>query len=205
MLRPPFLSAPTVNWPVRFDSMSTNLMTKETPNAVALVPGRSCGDCSLCCKLTRIKAFDKPPGVWCAHCAPGRGGCTIYDTRPSECRDFYCDWRITPALGEEWRPNKCRMFLCREGNVQTIHVDPSDPGAWRREPFFRQIKTLAARAVGTEQQVAVRIKDRVIVVFPHKEVDVGTMNPGDQLVVREMVSTAGRRDWVAFIERAPGG
>ncbi len=180
-------------------------MSDEARNAVSVVPGRRCGDCSLCCKLLRIKAFDKPLGVWCAHCAPGRGGCTIYHTRPAECRKFYCDWLLSPALGEVWRPNKCKMFIGREGNLITIHVDPSDPQAWRREPFFREIKQFAARVAGTEQQVAVYIKGRVIVVFPHKEVDVGIMNPGDQLVVRELVGSRGGRDWVAFIERGPGG
>jgi hypothetical protein len=51
--------------------------------------------------------------------------------------------------------------------------------------------------------VAVYIKNRVIVVFPNKEVDVGTMNPGDHLVVRELVGPRGR-DWKAFIETAAG-
>jgi len=34
------------------------------------------------------------------------------------------------------------MFVRYEGNLVAIHVDPSDPAAWRREPFFQQIKTL---------------------------------------------------------------
>lgn len=178
-------------------------MPTEPPTRVSLVPGRNCGECSLCCKLPRIEAFDKPVGVWCRHCAPGRGGCTIYETRPAECRNFYCYWLTSPALGDEWRPNKCKMFLRSEGKLLAIHVDPSDPNAWRREPFFRQIKTFAARAAGTAQQVAVYIKDRVIVILPNKEVDVGTMNPGDHLVVRELVGSRGGRDWMAFIERAP--
>lgn len=178
-------------------------MSNEAPNAPALVPGRSCGDCSLCCKLLRIKAFEKPLGVWCAHCAPGRGGCTIYESRPAECISFYCDWLTSRALGPEWRPNKCKMLISREGNLVTIHVDPGDPEAWRRQPYYQRIKEFAARAVGTEQQVAIHIRGRVIVVFPHKEVDVGVMNPGDQLVVRQLVGSRGGRDWTAFIERGP--
>ena len=173
-------------------------MSGDTQNT--LVPGRSCGDCSLCCKLPRIAAFDKPVGVWCAHCAPGRGGCTIYDTRPTECRDFYCLWMTSLDLGPEWRPNKCKMFVRLEGSLIAIHVDPSDPTAWRREPFFGRIKAFATRAADAGQQVAVYIKSRVIVVFPHKEIDVGTMNPGDQLVVRELTGSRGGRDWTAFIE-----
>ena len=74
-------------------------MSSDAGDPVPLVPGRSCGECSLCCKLLRIEAFNKPVGTWCSHCAPGRGGCTIYETRPTECRDFYCAWLTTPALG----------------------------------------------------------------------------------------------------------
>jgi hypothetical protein len=95
------------------------------------------------------------------------------------------------------------MFVRYEGNLIAIHVDPSEPTAWRREPFFQQIKTFATKAAGTKQQVAVYIKNRVIVIFPNKEVDVGTMNPGDHLVVRELVGPRGR-DWQAFIEIGTG-
>jgi hypothetical protein len=95
------------------------------------------------------------------------------------------------------------MFVRREGNLIAIHVDPSDPTAWRREPFFQQIKTFATKAVDIKQQVAVYIKNRVIVIFPNKEVDVGTMNPGDHLVVRELRGPRGR-DWKAFIEIGTG-
>jgi len=95
------------------------------------------------------------------------------------------------------------MLVRHEGDLIAIHVDPSDPSAWRREPFFQQIKTFAVRAVDKGQQVAIYIKNRVIVVFPNKEVDVGTMNPGDQLVVREFVGPRGK-DWKAFIENSAG-
>ncbi|HWJ17691.1 MAG TPA: hypothetical protein VNR65_03080 [Geobacterales bacterium] len=95
------------------------------------------------------------------------------------------------------------MFVRQEGNLIAIHVDPSDPTAWRREPFFQHIKAFATKAADTKQQVAVYIKNRVIVIFPNKEVDVGTMNPGDHLVVRELVGQRGR-DWQAFIEIGAG-
>ena len=42
------------------------------------------------------------------------------------------------------------------------------------------------------------------VVLPNKELDVGTMRPGDQLVVRELVNARGGRDWTAFIEAGTG-
>jgi hypothetical protein len=57
------------------------------------------------------------------------------------------------------------MFLRMEGNLIALHVDPSEPAAWRREPFFGQLKQFACRAVDSRQQVVVYVKDRVTVVF----------------------------------------
>jgi hypothetical protein len=45
-------------------------MADSKAEAVSPVPGRNCGDCSLCCKLIRVDAFDKPAGVWCATARP---------------------------------------------------------------------------------------------------------------------------------------
>lgn len=178
-------------------------MSNDAGDTVSVVPGRSCGDCSLCCKLLRIEAFNKPVGTWCAHCAPGRGGCTLYESRPAECRDFYCQWLVSPGLGPEWRPNRCKMFLRLEGNLIALHVDPSDPAAWRRQPYFQQLKDFASKAVDSKQQVVVYIRDRVIVIFPNREIDVGTMNSGDQLVVKRGIGPHGR-DWNAYIEKGTG-
>jgi hypothetical protein len=86
-----------------------------------------------------------------------------------------------------------------EGDLVAVHVDPSDPTAWRREPFFRQLKEFANKAVDGKQQVIVYVKNRVFVIFPNKEVDVGIMNPGDELVVRKVWGPRGR-DWIAFID-----
>jgi hypothetical protein len=183
-------------------------------DAAGLVPGRHCGDCSLCCKLIRVDAFAKPPGVWCTHCvsSPGKidpktdpeespGGCRIYESRPVECRDFYCAWLASPTLGEEWRPSRSKLVLRVEsgGHLIAVHVDPGDPAAWRRESYYPTLKRLAAKGADSNQQVIVYIGNRVIAIFPNKDVEVGTMNPGDQLVVREVQGTDGR-DWVAFIE-----
>jgi hypothetical protein len=92
------------------------------------------------------------------------------------------------------------MFLRFEDNLIALHVDPSDPTAWRRQPYFQQLKQFATKAVDTKQQVVVYIDKRVIVIFPNKEVEVGTMNPGDQLVVKRGIGPLGR-DWKAYIEK----
>jgi hypothetical protein len=113
---------------------------------------------------------------------------------------------VSPTLGDEWRPSKCKIVLRVEsdGKLIAAHVDPSDPRAWRREPYFQTLKRLAMKGADVGQQVIVYIKNRVVVILPNKEVDVGTMNPGDHLVVREIGGSSGR-DWKAFIEPARPG
>ena len=60
---------------------------------VAIVPGRDCAGCTMCCKLLRVEELDTPPLSWCPHCSV-RTGCSIYDDRPTECRQFYCGINI---------------------------------------------------------------------------------------------------------------
>lgn len=100
---------------------------------------RHCGSCSLCCKLLAIPALDKPGGKWCQHCAPGRGGCTIYDQRPHVCHQFACQWLTDSLLGDDWFPPRAKMFIYLdisvEPNLLRVVVDQSAPYRWREEPF----------------------------------------------------------------------
>jgi len=74
-----------------------------------LVPGRSCGECTVCCTVLLVDTpeIQKEPGATCRHC---RGGCTIYDTRPPVCRDYFCAWRKMDIFGENWRPDRSGVF-----------------------------------------------------------------------------------------------
>ena len=72
-----------------------------------LVPGRACGTCDLCCVVPVIPALDKPPGVACRH---SRDGCDIYESRPDVCRRFFCAWRRTKRIPDDWRPDRCGVF-----------------------------------------------------------------------------------------------
>jgi hypothetical protein len=140
-----------------------------------LLPGRKCGACSLCCKLLRIDAFQKPEGRWCNHCAPGKGGCKIYQDRPTECRKFYCAWLTATDVGPEWFPLKSKMVLYAEGdgNRIALHVDPATPNSWREAPYYQQLRDWTIIAAEQSQQVIIYITDRVIALLPNKEVDLG--------------------------------
>ena len=73
---------------------------------MTLVPGRDCGDCTVCCTWL---AIDKPevqkiPGATCKHCTGG--GCGIYETRYPVCQGYYCAWRNMDIFDESWRPDR---------------------------------------------------------------------------------------------------
>jgi hypothetical protein len=77
-----------------------------------LVPGRECGECTVCCIVATIDSpeFKKVQGVACQHCLPG-SGCGIYLTRPPVCRIWYCQWRRLAWLDDSWRPDRSQIML----------------------------------------------------------------------------------------------
>lgn len=109
-----------------------------SPKVVDSVPtkvkgGKVCGECSLCCKVARVPALSKPSNTWCQHCAPGKGGCLIYDKpRPPECSSFQCLW-LTSDMLDELRPDKVHLYAeikSQEGYAK-VCVDTDHPNAWR--------------------------------------------------------------------------
>ena len=77
---------------------------------------RQCGPCTLCCTILAVKEIDKPAGVKCKHLTDK--GCGIYETRPEECRRYYCLWADPKAEGltPEWgRPDRTGLILNSAG------------------------------------------------------------------------------------------
>ncbi len=116
---------------------------------------RSCGDCSLCCKLLEIPALDKTDNDWCKHCKPGKGGCTIYDSRPDVCRTFRCLWLGDKTLGNEWYPLRAKMFLfgyvdaTADPNLVRLVVDPAAIFKWRKSPYRERLAEIAKTGLVT--------------------------------------------------------
>jgi hypothetical protein len=150
------------------------------------VPGRACGPCTLCCKLLFVEAIHKPVNKWCQHCAIGRG-CGVYETRPEECRDFYCGFMTLPHLGEEWRPSNSKLIVCVEtgGNSIFVNVDPTRPDVWKSEPFYSRLKAWAGNAVPSHGHVIVHIGRQRIVMLPDRDVDLGAIGDDEMIVVGE--------------------
>jgi hypothetical protein len=114
---------------------------------IALIPGRTCGDCTVCCT---VMAIDKPEiqkeaGVTCRHCV---GGCTIYQTRPPLCREYHCGWRQLPMLDESWRPDRSGVFVELEeieGQTGLSLVLVDNPLKIVRQPWFIDFVSIGVR------------------------------------------------------------
>lgn len=146
----------------------------------------------MCCKVPYIKEFEKPPGVWCRHAATGKG-CVIYADRPHSCRMFYCLWMQDASFGPEWKPEKAKfvVYIQQNGIHLQVAVDPNFPNAWTKPPYLAQIKKWAVEGAERGRFVFVRIGPRMIAVLPDREVDMGRVDPQDQIVVSQQPGPAG--------------
>jgi hypothetical protein len=84
---------------------------------LALVPGRDCGGCTVCCVALRVDdpGLKKAAGTRCTHL--GQHGCTVYETRFAICRTWMCGWRLQPELDDSWRPDRNGVLLIPEPNA----------------------------------------------------------------------------------------
>lgn len=134
---------------------------------------RSCGSCSLCCKI--MDAGDiKPRHDWCQHAKPGHGGCGIYQTRPEICRGFHCQWILDSRHPDYWFPAKSKIIINATINKEgkkyiSFIVDPAYPTRWREEPYFSDIKHIAKAGIegrlGEKWNTVVLIKDEKIPII----------------------------------------
>lgn len=96
------------------------------------VPGRTCGDCTQCCKLIGVEELQKPPGKWCELVQIGKS-CKSYDTRPKSCRDFECLW-LQSVMPDELRPDRIKAVFSStvDGQRSVVYIDPNTPDHWKK-------------------------------------------------------------------------
>jgi hypothetical protein len=152
-----------------------------TEGVPATVKGRTCGTCTLCCKVLKIPETDSAKGDWCAQCAVGKG-CRIYEERPQRCRDFMCGYLVWDAVPDHWHPAKSRIVIVGELGFRTnFTVDPGAPGRWREQPWYNDIKALAVLSFQQNRQVLVTVGAKVIAILPDRDLELGPV--GDDEVV----------------------
>ena len=121
----------------------------------------SCGRCAACCFFFSIDELDKKFCTWCVHAKPADGGgCTIYENRPTPCREYRCGWLVSQDIpGKEMplnmRPDHSRcMFSVHPENTKHtyVHCFPAYPDAWKKGQVWDKIQDLVERG-GTVEVV----------------------------------------------------
>jgi hypothetical protein len=169
-----------------------------------LVPGRTCGTCSMCCKVYSINELNKPAGRWCIHSVPGRG-CANHHNRPRSCRQFFCSWLVDPNLGPEWKPEVCHFVLSADAALRAlvVKVDPGRPLAWRQEPYYSVLRRYSEVFFRIDQKVLVNAMGQITVILPESDVTIGRIGPGAQIDIwREGSSYGARLRQGAAVHRA---
>ena len=159
--------------------------------------GKACADCDLCCRLYEIDELKKPVHTACVH-ARG-GGCAIHGLHPKTCKTFECLWLMTPELGDLWRPNVAGFVLREEGRSLYVDCDPDHKGAWRRAPYYHQIKLwseVIRSGVGM-----VSVEDHgIYVIFPEKDLYLGRLPFGALIEAGYLKTPRGAKPWARLAE-----
>ncbi len=141
-----------------------------------------CGECTLCCKVYEIEDFEKKPGTVCHHVRP-EGGCGVWGLHPKICQEFKCLWLKHDDMNGLWRPDHAGFVLRLEPNGTTlaIDVDHDRPDAWRREPYYNQIKLWSEVMPKNEGLVLVYAPEGLYVVTPMEDLFLKAPKRGDIL------------------------
>jgi hypothetical protein len=112
---------------------------------------RTCAGCDLCCTAVGVQPLNKGAGVRCPHLRgePGKS-CSVYDSRPDDCRVFTCLWRMSDDLLPDWiAPASAGFVISVDGSLDrlptvfTIHPDPLRPDNWMATRNVKAFKNLA--------------------------------------------------------------
>lgn len=116
----------------------TNFLKEETVKQLHPLPERACGTCTLCCTIMRVEEDDGTLVTdWqepCKHLC--KGGCGIYETRPTSCKVFECVWLASQrfpdvALSKSDRPDRSGIVMDVNSKDVTI-VHCQTPEAYKR-------------------------------------------------------------------------
>ena len=158
----------------------------------APAPGRQCGTCALCCKVYTFPEIEKPAGVWCKYCTPGKG-CSIHANVPDPCRDFFCLWMNDGSMPEEWRPDRARFVLTIYPTNGFVYgqVDPGAPGAWRKQPYYDALRKMARALLEERRHLIMFVGEEATLVMPDDTLPLGRMTAQDNFRIEQTFGPKG--------------
>jgi hypothetical protein len=169
--------------------MATELLSTA---GVRTAPGRTCGTCGLCCKVFHIADLQKPTGVWCSNFVQG-AGCAIHAERPNQCRGFFCLWIMNGSVPDEWKPDRSKMVLSifPDNGFIYVQVDAGYPQAWRKAPYYDQLRRWSKDLIGKGLHVIVFINDNATLIMPEEAVPLGRMKATDNFKIARVFGPNG--------------
>lgn len=113
---------------------------------------------------------------------------------------------VEKTLGPEWKPERAKFALVKTDGGQrlTALVDPGYPSAWRRSPYYENLKRWAAEAARRLPDiylVDVLIGQRSIVILPDRDVDIGVIDHDEVLRLESKNTAAGQVIEVSKVKR----
>lgn len=136
-----------------------------------------CGACTACCIHLAVETIGKAAGVACEHLCSA--GCTVYSTRPDQCRNYGCIWYADQAvklglMRPMERPDKLGIILSatpgtsefeRESGEQLAMIVEVRPNATHEGNARRTIERISRHGLlilmrGDERKV-IGPKDKV--------------------------------------------
>jgi hypothetical protein len=160
--------------------------TASTAAEMASRIGRSCGSCTLCCKILEIEPdylgadevdITKPSGHGASTASRTRGA---RFTRPAHAYAVASPACGSSAIGTAWTGSRGAARCCSYPTARAASLSTStksSPAAWRKQPYHTDLT-----AIATTEPVWIYIGDRQILLFRDKELEV---QPGDTITLDE--------------------
>jgi hypothetical protein len=64
-----------------------------------------------------------------------------------------------------------------------VTVDPGRPLAWKREPYYAVLRKFSEVFFRLNQKVLVSLDGHITVILPNRDVPIGAVMPGDEIVL----------------------
>ena len=103
----------------------------------------------------------------------------------AECQTFSCLWLVDDQFDQHWKPSKSKLVLTTSEDGIEVRCDPGFPNAWRKEPFWSEIREWAISGETHDVTVVGIVGQRMTLITPDREFDLGIVGP-DERIVREL-------------------
>ena len=96
-------------------------------------------------------------------------------------------------MGEAWAPVRSRMVVVvnRATGGITVHVDPARRDAWRKQPYYGDLKAWAATLYPQKRHLVVVQGEDVIAVMPNADKRIGRARPDQMIHIFEKMTPLG--------------